>query len=92
MTENAIPHVTAVRHVRDYLLELSFSDGVVGQIDFQPWIAGHGGVFAPLQDIDFFRQVRVDHEVGTIVWPNDVDFCPSVLHDSLTAVGLTSSR
>jgi hypothetical protein len=27
-----------------------------------------------------FRQVRVDEELGTIVWPNGVDMDPDVLH------------
>jgi len=28
-----------------------------------------------------FRQVRLDPEAGTIVWPNDADFDPATLHD-----------
>ena len=27
-----------------------------------------------------FRQVQVDPELGTIVWPNEADFCPDLLH------------
>ena len=72
--------VKSVQHVRDYVLELHFSDGSQGQIDFRNRIVGRGGVFASLEDIDVFRQVRVDPEAGTITWPNGVDFCPDVLH------------
>jgi hypothetical protein len=25
--------------------------------------------------------VRLDHEAGTLVWPNDADFDPATLHD-----------
>ena len=39
-----------------------------------------GGVFAPFVDVDFFRQVEVDPEAGTIVWPNGVDLCPDGLY------------
>jgi hypothetical protein len=34
----------------------------------------------PLQDLGYFRQVRVDLELGTVVWPNGYDLDPDVLH------------
>ncbi len=33
----------------------------------------------------FFRQVRVDPELATIVWPNDIDFCPDLLREWVSA-------
>jgi hypothetical protein len=39
------------------------------------------GVFAPLRDPALFAQVYVDHEAGTIVWPNDVDVDPDTLYE-----------
>jgi len=78
------PRVTQVRHVEKYRLELSFSDGVTGELDFEHRVVGRGGVFRPLEDVSFFRQVKVDPEAGTIVWPNEVDFCPDVLYSLVT--------
>lgn len=78
------PRVRQVRHVKEYRLELSFSDGTKGEIDFKARIVGRGGVFAPLEDVEFFRRVQVDLEAGTIVWPNEVDFCPDVLYSLAT--------
>jgi hypothetical protein len=52
-------------------------------------IAGRGGVFRPLQDVEFFKQVRVDSEAGTLVWPNGVDFCPDVLYSLATGKPIT---
>jgi len=78
------PRVTQVRHLEDYRLELTFTDDARGEIDFRGRIVGRGGVFKPLEEIGFFRQVRVDPEAGTIVWPNDVDFCPDVLYSLVT--------
>jgi hypothetical protein len=78
------PRVTAVRHVRDFTLELTFSDGTVAELDFRQRIVGRAGVFAPLGSVDFFRQVTVDREAGTVVWPNGVDFCPDVLYAEVT--------
>jgi len=76
--------ITQVKALADYRLELVFRDGARGVVDLRDRIVGRGGVLAPLQDPGFFAQVRVDPGVGTIVWPNGVDFCPDVLHSLVT--------
>lgn len=68
----------------EYRLELSFTDGKTRELDFKQRIVGRGGVFQPLEDPEFFKQVQVDPEAGTIVWPNGVDFCPDVLYSLAT--------
>jgi len=82
------PRITHVRYVRDYVLELTFADGIKAEMDFKKKIVGRGGVFAPLNDVDFFRQVRVDPEIGTLVWPNEVDLDPDVLYSEATGTPL----
>jgi hypothetical protein len=79
-----LPRVSAVRHIADYRLEIFFTDGVRGEMDFRPRIVGRGGVFAPMEQVAFFRQVAVDPEAGTLVWPNEVDLCPDVLYQEVT--------
>ncbi len=79
-----LPRVTEARHLRDYLLEIRFTDGTVARLDFRRRILGRGGVFKPLENVEFFRQVAVDPEAGTLVWPNGVDFCPDVLYCEAT--------
>ena len=74
------PRITHVRHLGEYRLELTFTNNVRAELDFRTRIVGRGGVFAPLEGIDFFRQVRVDPEIGTLVWPNEVDFDPDELY------------
>jgi hypothetical protein len=83
------PRITRVRHVNDYVLELGFSDGTVAQLDFRDRIVGRGGVFLPLEKVDFFSQVTVDSEAGTVAWPNGVDFCPDVLYAAATGRAVT---
>jgi hypothetical protein len=75
-----LPRVNGVRYLGDYCLELSFTDGLRGEVDFKDRIVGRGGMIRPLAEIEFFKQVRLDPEAGTNVWPNGVDFCPDVLH------------
>lgn len=83
------PRLTGVRHVKDYELEIGFSDGAVAKLDFRRRIVGRGGVFGPLEDVDLFAQVTVDREAGTLVWPNGVDFCPDVLYAEATGKPIT---
>lgn len=84
------PRVCSVRHIKDYRLELAFSDGTVAELDFRRRVVGRGGIVRALEDLDFFRQVALDREAGTIAWPNGVDFCPDVLYAE--AIGKTISE
>ena len=76
--------VTHVRVLDGYCVELTFSDGVRGVVDLANRIVGRGGVFGPLENPKFFRQVVVNNELGTIVWSSGVDFCPNMLHNWAT--------
>jgi hypothetical protein len=57
---------------------LTFEDGSEGELDLSGW-RWHG-VFEPLEDPDYFGKVRLDEELGTIVWPNGADMAPDTLH------------
>lgn len=83
-----ITRVTSAKYVHAYVLELRFDDGSQGRVDFRPWIAGRGGLFAALEDIETFKQVQLDSEAGTVVWPNGVDFCPDALRHHATGAPL----
>jgi hypothetical protein len=73
-----------VRYLGDYRLELKFADGVAGTVDLADWIVGQGGVMSALEDKSFFARVTVNDDIGTVVWPNDVDFDPEVLYGRVT--------
>lgn len=73
--------VIEVRYVRDYILWLRFADGTTGEVDIAP--SFKGPVFEPLRNVEFFKQVRVDPELGTIVWPNGADVAPETLYERL---------
>ena len=72
--------VVAVKYLENHVLELVFDDGLIARIDMDTVIGRFDGVFAPLEDPAYFSQVRVDRELGTIVWPNGADICPDVLY------------
>jgi hypothetical protein len=78
------PRIIEVRATGDYQLQLVFSDGTSGQVDLRNWVVGQGGVFKPLEEPDYFKQVIVNPELGTVQWPNGADFCPDVLYSLVT--------
>jgi hypothetical protein len=70
------------RHERHFGTRLPlrwpFADGTIGDVDLarEEW----RGVLEPLADPEFFAQVSVDAESGTITWPNGVDMAPEPLY------------
>jgi hypothetical protein len=74
-----IHRVTGLAIVGPYTLTVAFADGAEQRIDFKPVL--HGTLYGPLQELATFNAVRLDTEVGTLVWPNDADFDPATLHD-----------
>lgn len=70
--------VTAVTPLEPPFLRVEFSDGLIHEIDCGFLL--HGTLGEPLEDPDYFRQVRVDDELRTILWPNGLDPAPQLLH------------
>lgn len=72
--------VVGVEVLDDYLLRLTFEDGLVGDVSFvgRQW----RGVFEPFKDPKVFAQVQIDPQFGTTVWPvHGLDMAPETLHD-----------
>lgn len=85
MTRPSLPVVVGVAVIRPYVMRLLFADGVVRDVQYHPGEA-HGSLLAPLDDSEYFAQVRVDSEAGTVCWPNGLDLAPEVLHGDRQAV------
>ncbi len=77
MLPHPIVAVTLFERVGPYTLYLEFDDGGKQTIDFEPML--YGKLFEPLRDPEFFGQVRLEPDFGTLVWPNDADFDPATL-------------
>ena len=78
--------VTAAEYVRDYLIQLTFSDGSSRIVDFSRWL--HGEVFRPLADKRQFKRFFVAG--GTVCWPNGADIAPETLH-AVPAVAINAA-
>lgn len=91
MMKTEMMRVTSVQPLHDFVLRLGFSDGTVRELDLEPIL--WGPVFEPLlSDPELFRQVKVDGELGTIVWPNEADLDPDVLYARATGTYQESNR
>jgi len=77
MTHRPLHRVTAFAILGPYELDVTFEDGLTRRINFSDVLEGH--YWGPLKDLDLFNAVRI--ESHTLVWPNDADFDPSMLHD-----------
>lgn len=76
--------VTSVKALPDRRLELHFADHTHGQVSIDGIVGRYDGIFSKLLNPEFFEQVRVDPELGTVVWPNGADLCPDVLYAHAT--------
>jgi hypothetical protein len=85
--------IVAVKPLPGHRLHLRFEDGAEGEVDFTALVPFEG-VFAALSDPGVFASVRVDPELGTIVWPNGADLDPDVLYATITGqpVALGAAR
>lgn len=81
-TRTRTVRIRTVEALEGFVLRLGFDDGTEREIDLEAEL--WGPVFEPLRDPQLFRQVRVDEELGTIVWPNGADMDPDVLHGDVT--------
>jgi hypothetical protein len=77
--QHPICHVSRFAIEGPYTLWVEFDDTTAQVINFLPVLSG--GLFGPLRDLAMFKQVRIDPEVKTLVWPNGADFDPATLHD-----------
>ena len=70
--------VTAAAAVGGTRLSLGFSDGRQGTVDLHSLLTGP--MLQGLRDPQQFAHVRLDHDLGTLVWPNGADLAPEALY------------
>lgn len=85
-----LTRVLTVEPLEGWRLRLTFTDELVREVDLSDdlW----GPMAEPLRDPGYFALVRVDPELGTVVWPNGYDLDPDVLHGDYEPVGQPAAR
>ena len=71
--------VKKVEYLHDYKLRLRFEGDTLKIVDLKSHLDGE--IFEPLKEQEYFRQVVVDQDLDTIVWPNGADFSPDFLFE-----------
>jgi Protein of unknown function (DUF2442) len=70
--------------VQGYSVRVTFDDLLTAVLDLEKYLGR--GIFKELRRIGKFKQLRVDAELGTIVWPNGADIAPEVLYQDCLLV------
>lgn len=83
--------VIEVKVLNNYNLHLTFDDGISGDVDISKFVP-FKGIFEPLQDKNFFSQVRINRDIGTICWSNGADLSPTFLYEIIQAKKVTSYK
>jgi hypothetical protein len=73
----------------DYLIELFFDDGKHGTVDFSKYLK-RGGVFRKFRNIEYFRNFRINKELGVLTWADGLDIAPETLYAEATGADLPS--
>lgn len=68
------PDITDVSVVRHGVLDLTFADGLRGEVEVLDRMGGP--VFNEARTPAGFEAVEVDAESGTVVWPGGADLAP----------------
>ena len=79
--------IRSVEALGGFRLRLGLTDGSERLVDVSPFL--QGPIFEPLlADPALFAAVRVDPDLGTVVWPNGADLDPDVLIHNREPAGL----
>jgi hypothetical protein len=75
--------IVEARTLEECKVYLRFEDGVQGVADLSR-LVHFEGIFAPLRDPGEFARMMLNHELGTICWPNGADLDPDVLYSHVS--------
>ncbi len=75
--------VVSANYCEGYKIELRFEDGNGGIVDFSNFLC-RGGVFKKFEDINFFKDFRINKDLGVITWNDEIDIAPESLYSYAT--------
>jgi hypothetical protein len=77
--------VVEVKPLDNLGLFVRFADGMSGEVRFA--FEHLTGVFEPLKNPAFFKQVYLDH--GAVAWPGQIDLAPDAMYREIKEKGVS---
>ncbi len=75
--------VISANYKGGYKIEVTFEDGATGVVDFSKYLS-RGSVFERFKDIEFFKNFKINEELGVLTWEDAVDIAPETLYAEAT--------
>jgi len=66
-----------------YKIEVRCEDGASGIVDFSKYLS-EGGVFEKFKNMEFFKNFKINEELGVLTWGDEVDIAPETLYSEAT--------
>ena len=82
-----IHDVVFARYKAEYKIEVRFDDGKRGTVDFSRYL-DKGGVFDRFKDMTFFKNFKINEELGVLTWQDEIDIAPETLYAEATGTAL----
>ena len=71
----------------EYRIEVRFDDGKGGIVDFSRYL-DRGGIFDRFKDMTFFKNFKINEELGVLTWQDEIDIAPETLYAEATRTAL----
>jgi len=75
--------VISAKYKGEYKIEVIFEDGASGIVDFSKYLL-EGGVFEKFKDMEFFKNFKINEELGVLTWGDEIDIAPETLYSEAT--------
>lgn len=82
-----IHDVVSASYKGGYRIEVTFDNGKRGIVDFSKYL-DKGGVFDRFKDISFFKNFKINEELGVLTWGDEIDVAPETLYAEATQTSL----
>ncbi len=77
--------IKKIEKITDFELLLLFSNNEIRKVNLEnhlkKWATSPDSKFGQLLNPVFFKTVKLDPEMETLVWDNGIDLCPNVLYE-----------
>jgi hypothetical protein len=75
--------VISAKYKGGYKIEVTFEDSASGIVDFSKYLL-EGGVFEKFKDMEFFKNFKINEELGVLTWEDEIDIAPETLYSEAT--------